>query len=119
VPEGRSNPGCTDVQVVKARYSSKTNDKTPVLQHVSKYQTERQPHKNISAGRVKTWTSPRLSCHGSSESAGDVLSPLPLKDVLIIQHLHDGQRDGPRKQTNIVKRTLTYLLTYSMEQSPS
>jgi len=64
-----------------------------LTQQVSKHQTERQPHKNIAAGRVKTWTSPRLSCHGRSKSAGDVSSSLPLKDVLIIQ-----QRDGPRKK---------------------
>jgi hypothetical protein len=102
VPEGPSIPGRTDVQVVKG---FKTNAKTPVLQQVSKYQTEGQPHKNVSAGSVKTWTSPRLSCHGRSESAGDASTSLPLKDVLIIQHLHDEQCDGPRKQTNDVKRT--------------
>jgi hypothetical protein len=79
VPEGRSIPGRTDVQVVKALYYFKTNAKPPVLQQVSRYQNEIQLTKNVSAGRVKTWTSPPLSCHGRSESAGDVSSSLHLK----------------------------------------
>lgn len=78
-----------------------TNAKTPVLQQVSKYQTERQPHNNISVGRLKIWTLPRFSCHGRSESAGDVLSSRLLKHVQIMQHLHDG----PRKQKKAVQRT--------------